>query len=88
MFLKRKYDPLDDFVPIAIFTLAEQSHGGIPEGGIAFQSPTLFRDFLEEKPGGFAHATCEMSDSGITGDNEVAVGDDGRGFEEIPVSLT
>ena len=25
-----------------------------------------------------------MSDSGITGDDEVAVGDDGRGFEEIP----
>ena len=82
--LKSKFDPLDDSVPIAIFILAEQSHGGIPEGGIRFQSPTPFRDFLEEKPCCFAHATSEVSDSGIAGDDEVAVGDDRSSFEEIP----
>jgi hypothetical protein len=77
-------DALEEGVPIARCVLPEEAHGGIPGGGIALEPPAPFGEVLEEEPGGSAHATGEMGEGGVGGDDEIAAGEDGGGIEEIP----
>ena len=39
---------------------------------------------MEKQPGGFAHSPCEVCHRGVAGDDQIAVGNDGSGLQEIP----
>ena len=39
---------------------------------------------MEQQPGGLAHSPCEVCHRGVAGDDQIAVGDNGSGLQEIP----
>ena len=77
-------DVVEEGGPIAWSALAEDPQGGVPGRGIALESPAPFGEVLEEEPGGPAHASGEMGEGGVGGENEIATGEDRGGIEEIP----
>ncbi len=42
---------------------------------------------MEQQPSCPAHSSCQVSHRGVAGDNQIAVGNDGCGLQEIPSAI-
>ncbi len=62
---------------------AEEAHGGVPGAVGAIEEPAPVGGVGEEGPDGSADGAGEVGESGIGGNNQVELLDEGRGVGEV-----
>ncbi len=81
--LERRFHALENAIPRAAGTLAENLHGGIPRRVFAPDQPAPAAGLRERQPDGFAHGASQVRNAGARRDHQVEVGDHGGRLQPV-----